>query len=607
MTSAPHETSPQEARLPELTQVYLDDDLTDGEARELRSLVKDKALRARFLTEVRWHIQVSDRLRTPGIPLSERVDAVLDAEGRTPRIADAVADSISPRSSRRNKVSARFLRRRRRMAAPWWIAAAAALVAVIVVVQLSTTGPLQGVLVRGDHGLVERDGQTQRLATQPRRLADGDVVTADGSDLLITFPDGTEIDLSSGGRVVLHAGAASAGKHLELQRGALLARVTRQREGSSLLVGTPQANANVLGTTFLVRVESSGTRLVVEEGRIAFSRRSGGDVVEVPAGRSALAGVDGSLALIGPVKPAVVAKRTAWIPEPFSPTGGRPFSDDSPYNRVVPTKPVLDAQSPAMAARLAAQPAALALFRHALPVYDVDATTPLRAITSIRRPERSVLPAEGLRIPEGASPNSGANGALVLLDWSAGRAWELYRFGWDGAGVRVDSGAFVPFDGTGVPKRTSGYAGGSYLAGLIRVREIAQGRIPHALAFGTKFARKGTWRHPAQQTDGKLTGAETIPVGARIQLDPTLDLDAIAGLTPGERTIAEALQTYGAYCVGASGEPFLFFCELAPDATAVDQPGSVYSANGFIGDGAPLSNIPWDRLRVLQQWDGAAE
>jgi hypothetical protein len=259
-----------------------------------------------------------------------------------------------------------------------------------------------------------------------------------------------------------------------------------------------------------------------------------------------------------------------------------------------------------MSARLAAQPGVLALFRHALPVYDADATTPERAATVLRRPERSGLNGQGVRIPEGAQPNSGSNRSLVVLDWTTRRAWELYRFDWDGAGFRIDSGGSIPFDGDGVAVPPTGYAGGSYLAGLVRVREIAQGHIPHALAFGTRFARKGVWRHPAQQTDGKLTGAETIPVGARIQLDPALDLDTIPGLTAGERIIAEALQTYGAYCVGASGEPFLFFCELAPDAVDAAATGAVYSANGLGADGAPLSHIPWSALRVLRQWDGGA-
>lgn len=597
-------SAPQEARLLELVEAYLDDDLTDGEARELRTLVKrDQVLRERFLTEVRWHIHLTDRLRTQGIPLSERVDAVLDAEGRTPRIADAVAASIAARSSRRNKISTRFLRRKRREAAPWWLAAAAGLLLAVGLFLVVPSGGSSSATVIGDRGSIERAGQTLRLGSQPHAVADGDVLVADGSALLLRFSDGTEVELSSGARMSVRSGSLSGAKHLELERGALLARVAKQKSDESLLVATPQAHATVLGTTFRVRIESVGTRLTVEEGRIAFARSSGGERLEVVGGRSAIANIDGSLALIEPVKPPVVRVKPVWVPEPFSPTGGRPFGDDSPYNQVIPKRVVLDVDSAAMVARLANEQARLALLKYGLPVYDAQADTPVRAITVTRR-DRPDLKDQQIRIPVGVTPNSGSNRSLVVLDWTSRRAWELYRFDWVGDAVRVESGGSVAFDGTGIPKPSSGYAGGSYLAGLLRVREIERGFIPHALAFGTKYARRGTSRHPAQQTDGKLTGADTIPVGARIQLDPTLDLDAIAGLTPGERTIAEALQTYGAYCVGASGEPFLFFCERAPDAGTSD-PGAVYSANGFTGDAAPLSRIPWDRLRVLKQWDGA--
>lgn len=592
-----------QVRLLELAEAYLDDDLTDGEARELRGLVKrDATLRARFVAEVRWHIQLGDRLRTRAIPLSERVEAMLDAEGRTPRIADAVAASITPRSSRRNKISTRFVRRRRREAAPWWLAAAAGvLLAVGLFLGLPSAGS-PAATVLGDRGSIERAGQVLRLGAQPQAVADGDVLAADGSALLLRFSDGTTVELSSGARLTLRSGARSGAKRLELERGALLARVAKQKGDEALLVATPQAHAVVLGTTFRVRVESLGTRLTVEEGRIAFARSSGGERLEVAGGRSAIAGVDGSLALVEPAKPPVARVRPVWMPEPFSPTGGRPFADDSAYNHVIPDRVVLDADSAAMTRRLAGETAALALLKHALPVYDAQDDTPVRTITVTRR-DRPDLKDQQIRVPDGATPNSGSNRSLVVLDWSARRAWELYRFDWLGDAVRVESGGFVAFDGMGIPKPASGYAGGSYLAGLVRVREIERGLVPHALAFGTKYARRGAWRHPAQQTDGKLTGPDTIPVGARIQLDPALDLGAIPGLTPGERTIAEALQTYGAYCVGASGEPFLFFCERAADAGTSD-PGAVYSANGFTEDGAPLRNIPWERLRVLKQWDG---
>lgn len=591
-------------RLLELAEAYLDDDLTDGEARELRGLVKrDAALRERFVAEIRWHILLGDRLRTPGIPLSERVEAMLEAESRAPRIADAVAASITPsRSSRRNKISTRFVRRRRRAAAPWWLAAAAGLLVAIGLFLALPAGGAPTATVLGDRGSIERAGQALRLGTRPQALADGDVLVADGSALLLSFPDGTTIELSSGARLGVRSGARAGAKHLELGRGALLARVTRQKPGESLLVATPQAHATVLGTTFRVRIESVGTRLTVEEGRIAFARPGGGERLEVAAGRSAIAGVDGSLALVEPAKPPVARVKPVWVPEPFTPTGGRPFGDDSPYNQAIPKRVVLDADSAAMAARLASAPATLALLKHGLPVYDAQGDTPVRAATVTRR-DRPDLKDQEIRVPEGATPNSGSNRSLVVLDWTARRAWELYRLEWIGDALRVESGGWVAFDGAGIPKPSSGYAGGSYLAGLVRVREIERGFIPHALAFGTRYARRGTWRHPAQQTDGRLTGADTIPVGARIQLDPALDLDSIPGLTPGERTIAEALQTYGAYCVGASGEPFLFFCERAADAGTSD-PGAAYVANGFAEDGALLRHIPWDRLRVLKRWDG---
>ncbi len=596
------------ARLPELTEAYLDDDLTDGESRELRALVTgDADLRGRFLTEVRWHIRLGDRLRAPGIPLVERIEARLDADGHGPRVADAVAARIASRSFRRNRTAARLRRRRRSSLAPWWMAAAAGLLLAVSLLAGLPGGAPRLALVRGS-GTVERSGTTLVVGAQPQALADGDVLVADGAGLEVLYGDGTEVELSGDGRLTVDSGAGHAAKRLALARGALSARVAKQPVGEPLRIATPQAEATILGTTFRIRIEEGGTRLAVEEGRIAFARRAGGAGIEVAAGRAAFAGRDGTLALVEPAQAPLVKHSGpgAWIPEPFGPTGGRPFSDASPYNRPIPGQALLDADSPAIVARLATLPLTAALFANALPVYDADASTPLRPVTVLKNAERSALTGTSIRIPADARPNSGGNHSLVVLDWEAGRAFELYHFAWDGDGIRVDGGGYVPFAGDGVPNPPSGYAGGSYLAGLIRAREIAAGRIPHALAFGCSSARKGAWRHPAQQTDGRSTGADAIPVGARIQLDPRLDLDAIAGLTPGERTIAEALQTYGAYCVGASAEPFVLFCELAPDATGARQPGAAYAAAGLAADQAPLGRIPLASLRVLATWDGGA-
>jgi len=97
-------------------------------------------------------------------------------------------------------------------------------------------------------------------------------------------------------------------------------------------------------------------------------------------------------------------------------------------------------------------------------------------------------------------------------------------------------------------------------------------------------------------------------VGGRIQLDPALDLDAIPGLTPGERTIARALQEYGAYCVGRSNNiGLMFFAERATDAIDGSHCGAVYHAHGITDAKDGLSRIPWSALRLLTRWDGQAE
>ena len=58
------------------------------------------------------------------------------------------------------------------------------------------------------------------------------------------------------------------------------------------------------------------------------------------------------------------------------------------------------------------------------------------------------------------------------------------------------------------------------------VRELKRGRIDHALAINLPAPRAGTFAWPAQRTDG--TGdATTLPEGARLRLDPTLDLDQL--------------------------------------------------------------------------------
>ncbi len=92
--------------------------------------------------------------------------------------------------------------------------------------------------------------------------------------------------------------------------------------------------------------------------------------------------------------------------------------------------------------------------------------------------------------------------------------------------------------------------------------------------------------------------AVPIPEGYRIQLDPSIDVDAIPGITPGEKVIAKTLQTYGAYVGDQGGARMAFIFEAVPGAIS-DNPAAVWEDAGFAWDYYDMQNIPWSQLRVL--------
>jgi hypothetical protein len=143
------------------------------------------------------------------------------------------------------------------------------------------------------------------------------------------------------------------------------------------------------------------------------------------------------------------------------------------------------------------------------------------------------------------------------------------------------------------------------LAGVIRVHEIEQGVISHALVMSIDNACKDVFREPALKTDGTSTREDCTPRGARLQLHPGIDLGALPELTKAERAVARALQEYGVYVIDSGGAPMAISFELARDASSASDPGAVYAAAGLAWDYYALSHVPWRRLRVLRQWDGS--
>jgi hypothetical protein len=101
------------------------------------------------------------------------------------------------------------------------------------------------------------------------------------------------------------------------------------------------------------------------------------------------------------------------------------------------------------------------------------------------------------------------------------------------------------------------------------------------------------------KTDGWSTAANCIPEGARVQLDPSVNCQALPGITSWEKMVCRALQKYGWYNIdnGSVGEPG-FGVQFENPAGEAD----IYTSIG-LRDYTRIRHIPLTRLRVLKAWD----
>jgi len=279
----------------------------------------------------------------------------------------------------------------------------------------------------------------------------------------------------------------------------------------------------------------------------------------------------------------------------FGPSSGRPFGDSSAFNTPIPAQPVLDPNSAAIVANLATGVYSAA-YDYGIPVYNADASTPTYAVPCTGGP----CPVQDMVDPLLASfvPSPGSDGHLTVIDWSTGAEFDYWQYRWNNGHPQTTWGNIGTISGDGRDSASNG-AGVNGLSGLTRAFEIQQGFIDHAMNFSSSFT-SALQRFPATDSDGTQSGPGSIPEGTRIQLDPGIDVDSLPGITTIERVVARALQNYGAYCVDTGGAALaLTFEDVGPVV-----PGTTYYENGMLGDYYDFPHIPWDRLRVLRQWDG---
>jgi hypothetical protein len=132
-------------------------------------------------------------------------------------------------------------------------------------------------------------------------------------------------------------------------------------------------------------------------------------------------------------------------------------------------------------------------------------------------------------------------------------------------------------------------------AGTITIAELERGSIDHALAIDVPFAREDAYAWPAQRTDGSSPAPDSLPEGAHLRIEPSLNLAGLH-LQPVVQAIALAAQRYGMIVRDQTGHAIGFFAE-DPTPTGSNPYPALF---GYEEPTLLLADFPWDHVEVLR-------
>jgi hypothetical protein len=298
----------------------------------------------------------------------------------------------------------------------------------------------------------------------------------------------------------------------------------------------------------------------------------------------------------------------------------RLFSPSSIWNEPAPSGAAVDPASVGLVASLASTVFAereakagpwINTASYSVPVYTVAKDQPTVRVTLEKASSAPALQAawEAVPLPEDAHPAEGTDGVLVLWQPSTDRLWEFWRLSrssdgwhaaWGGAMQHVSANAGV-YGSEAWPGAQSWWGDSAssleLAGGLITLEELQCGVIDHALAIALPEIRAGVYASPAKREDGKSSDPLSLPEGARLRLNPRLNLQELH-LPRVTLMIAQAAQRYGIY-VRDGARNVTFFAQ-DPTPTGANP---YIGAEGYFEGMTPaqlLAPFPWSQLEVLQ-------
>ena len=283
-----------------------------------------------------------------------------------------------------------------------------------------------------------------------------------------------------------------------------------------------------------------------------------------PANGTASSPVDAGLEARLCVPPYGTFKVANWPPACW-----RPYSDSSPWNRPIRSRPRVDPASRRIVRRLvrAGRPAGIvagqadtpADFSH--PTYYSLPTDPLFELHCYERRwgRRCAIEGKVIRIPDAARPAAGRDHHMTIVDQRTGWEYDLYKVRSKpphGGTVELRWGGRTRIHGDGLASDATAARFGN-LAGIVRAQELEAGKIDHAL-FMVVRCDSGFFRYPALKTGRPCTALgrsnrDAPPMGARFQLALSdAQIDALP-VPSWRKTLFRAMARYGLY-VGDTGD-----------------------------------------------------
>ncbi len=315
---------------------------------------------------------------------------------------------------------------------------------------------------------------------------------------------------------------------------------------------------------------------------------------------------------------------TQTVEPPDDPTGPfRLFSPTSFWNEELPANAPLDPTSTAVVdafdTEIAQEMAAekrptINTTAYSVPVYTVPVDQPLVKVTQTfpygGKPEAVLQAAwEAVPLPPTAQPAVGGDKHLVVWQPSTNKLWEFWhlerteegwRAEWGGAiqNVSSNSGAYSPEAWPGATTAWGASASSLSIAGgLITLEDLEKGQINHALALALPDTRADVYASPAERTDGGDTEPLSLPEGAHLRLNPSLNLAALH-LPRLTLMIAEAAQRYGIFVRDGAAEVTFYAQDPIPTGA---EPYS--GPHGYFEGKSPgqlLADFPWSHVQLLK-------